>query len=699
MLNEVGLLSISFHAGSQFSPDKRRSAVLDWISALDFHSTQREIFAKRASGTGNWFIEHPQFLNWLSGNLKFLWCLGNPGVGKTSLSSLIVDHLHSMIIPDVAVVYIYCDYNRETEQTPTELLGSILKQLAETRETLSDDLLALHKTCESHKTRPTIPLLMAALQKEVQSYSRVYIVVDALDECSEAARSLFLSAEADDGLCSLSNTVRLLFTSRNILSIAQEFKGKTRLDISAHEEDLQTYIKGRILRDKRLNRLVNGDSVLETEIIDQVIMKAAGKFLQAQLHLDSLSSQLNRKALRAALSTLPEAIMSSYDSAMLRIDAQGKAERELAYQVFYWLTYAKRPLKVEELQHALAVTSDPDMTTMDTDAIVDAELLASVCAGLVVISGSKQNMQLVHYTTQEYFKVKQTSLFPGIHSSMAITCITYLSLDVFGDPIGIPDQHPFYEYAALYWVEHARDDEKTVVEAVLSFVEKDGHFVNAASLFDRWHHHHLRAQSQPYHFLAQHGLHQTFGFLNIHALFSHCLDENGWTLLHSASWWGQVEVVKVLLDQAVDPNSTSSCDGRTALSYATERRHQEVIQLLLQLKNIQSNLADHKGHTPFMHACRKGYINIVKIFLEREDIDHNCQDHFSRTALTYALEHSHLEVAQLLLQHEFSLTQKLPFNYAAGRSAPGVISLQRSTVLTVQWPFNFYCNIAEPSPQ
>ncbi|KAJ7572907.1 hypothetical protein C8J56DRAFT_571023 [Mycena floridula] len=139
-----------------------------------------------------------------------------------------------------------------------------------------------------------------------------------------------------------------------------------KLQISANDLDLQTYITGRMMGDHSLKQLIKGDESLEKEVIEQVIMKASGKFLQAQLHLDSLASQLTCKDLRLALGTLPEIINNSYNDAIVRIDAQqGQHKRALAYQVFYWLVYTKKPLTVQELQHALAVSSDPDMIVMD----------------------------------------------------------------------------------------------------------------------------------------------------------------------------------------------------------------------------------------------------------------------------------------------------------------------------------------------
>ncbi|KAJ7592097.1 hypothetical protein C8J56DRAFT_727357, partial [Mycena floridula] len=215
-------------------------------------------------------------------------------------------------------------------QTPTELLDSILKQLAETREASSDNLLALHKTCESHKIRPTVPLLMAALHKKVQSYSRVYIVIDALDECCDVAQDIFVSTKPDSGLRSLSDVVQLVITSRNMLPIEQELS-ETRLDIKANTEDIHAYIQGR-LQQKGPKLLVKGDAALEADIINQVITKAAGMFLFAQLHIDSLASKQQRKALQAELSTLPDAITTLYDSAMDQINSQGEEDSKLALQ-------------------------------------------------------------------------------------------------------------------------------------------------------------------------------------------------------------------------------------------------------------------------------------------------------------------------------------------------------------------------------
>ncbi|KAJ7576596.1 hypothetical protein C8J56DRAFT_870409 [Mycena floridula] len=257
---------------------QKRKEFLVWISKLDFEATQIKTFAKHAPGTGDWFFKKPEFVDWRDGKTKFLWSPGIPGAGKTILSSIIIDHLQSFSMPDLAVLYIYCDYTRQSDQTPTQLLGSLLKQLVQHQSSISDHILDLYNSYSSRRAFPTSAELLTALHTEASFYHRVYIIVDALDESSETnqARKLFLSACSDQGPWLLSDHIHLLITSRDILLIAQEFHTAPRIPIEAHADDLQTYIKGRILSDIKLERLIKGDVMLEAEIIGKVITKAAG---------------------------------------------------------------------------------------------------------------------------------------------------------------------------------------------------------------------------------------------------------------------------------------------------------------------------------------------------------------------------------------------------------------------------------------
>jgi hypothetical protein len=117
--------------------------------------------------------------------------------------------------------------------------------------------------------------------------------------------------------------------------------------------------------------------------------------------MDALSSKHNKKAVKTALATLPKEIDTTYDEALQRIEIQNEEDQALAKDVIMWLTCALRPLKVNEVQHAVAMTQNPEFAEendksccVDEDALTDVDILTSVCVGLVVIDNTS-TMRLV----------------------------------------------------------------------------------------------------------------------------------------------------------------------------------------------------------------------------------------------------------------------------------------------------------------
>ena len=68
-----------------------------------------------------------------------------------------------------------------------------------------------------------------------------------------------------------------------------------------------------------------------------------------------LAKQKNKRDLRKALSSLPKELNETYNQTMVRIRSQDTESVLLAESVLSWISAARRPLIVEELQHALAV--------------------------------------------------------------------------------------------------------------------------------------------------------------------------------------------------------------------------------------------------------------------------------------------------------------------------------------------------------
>ena len=181
--------------------------------------------------------------------------------------SIVINHLQAIFKHDkVAIACIYCNYKEQAEQTVSSLVASLLKQIIHDRCAISDNVKWIYKYHSDRNTFPTLDELTRALESEIEMYSKVFIIVDALDECREddGTRANLLQA-----LRSLAGTVNLMVTSRDLPSIAREFQRTKRLDIRANDSDVQRYIEGRIARASRRHLIALRECILNT-IVENV---------------------------------------------------------------------------------------------------------------------------------------------------------------------------------------------------------------------------------------------------------------------------------------------------------------------------------------------------------------------------------------------------------------------------------------------
>jgi hypothetical protein len=199
-----------------------------------------------------------------------LFCPGIPGAGKTILSSTVVADLcqHHQKDPDVAVAFFYCNYKHHKDQQVDSILLSILKQLAEGRPILTSNVQTLYDQSDKRRKRPLHEDIVRSLQIEMTFSSRTFLVIDALDECSDR-RALISALLKIQELSS----INLLVTSRLIPEIAAEFRAAETVTIRAAENDVQEYLKAQI---HRLPRFVQQDPALQDEISKTIVKAVDG---------------------------------------------------------------------------------------------------------------------------------------------------------------------------------------------------------------------------------------------------------------------------------------------------------------------------------------------------------------------------------------------------------------------------------------
>ncbi|KAI1149764.1 hypothetical protein F4825DRAFT_453150 [Nemania diffusa] len=669
--------------------------ILNWLTADDYAPLQSDLINQRLAGTGQWIIGSNEFEQWLQADKQTLFCPGGPGVGKTMLTSIVIDELMTRFGNNVTVgiAYVYCSFQRRQQQRAEDILASLLRQLAQGRPSLPNSVKLLYEKHSKQRTRPSLSDISRVLQSVVVSYSRVFIVIDAVDECYEADRTALLSE-----IFRIQKECRVTFfaTSRFIIpELVEKPDSAIFLPIQANEEDVRRYIDSKM---SSLPSFVRQNESLQQNIKTTIADAADGMLLLAYLYLNSLAGQKSPKTLQAALAKIqtgpgyagPNVYDTIYESAMDRIGTQLGDQKALAIQALSWITCAKRPLDVTELRHALAVeVGEP---RLDPENFSPIEDVLAVCNGLVTVDKESGIIRLVHYTVHEYFKRTRERWFPEAEAEIAMICATYLSFDVFKGGFCQTDEefekrlseNVLYNYAAHNWGHHARIA-STLCQAVMDFLECETKVEasNQAMMaykrgpWDTGYSQRTLRRTKGLHLAAIFGVKAAVQTLLEKSYELGVTDKYGRTPLSYAAEKGHVAVVELLLNNDRRPNPTDTY-GRTPLSWAAAGGHEAIVDLLLAM-GADPNSRDVSGRSPLSWAAIVGHEATAKLLLLRR-ADVGSRDIYERTPLSWAATGGHEAVVRLLFSAAADadctdISGRTPVSWAAGRGHAAVISL------------------------
>ncbi len=262
---------------------EEQKAILDWLTPIDYALQQNDFVSRRQPGTGKWLLDSEEYQTWLHTTKATLFCPGIPGAGKTILTAITINDLTTRFSrdADVGIAYLYCNFRRRDEQKAYDLLASLLKQLSQAQSSLSDSVKLLHEKHQHQRTRPSLDEITKALQSVAATYSRVFIVVDALDECqtSDGSRTRFLAeifeAQARSG-------ANVFATSRFITEISGRLENPVTLEIRANEDDVRQYLDGQMFR---LPGFVVRSQELQEEIKSCIVKSVQGMYVS--IHVTS----------------------------------------------------------------------------------------------------------------------------------------------------------------------------------------------------------------------------------------------------------------------------------------------------------------------------------------------------------------------------------------------------------------------------
>jgi len=250
-----------------------------------------------------------------------------------------------------------------------------------------------------------------------------------------------------------------------------------------------------------------------------------------------------------------------YDRILSRVKAQNESKEEIGMAALMWVSHSERPLRVDELCHALAV--EMESADLDPENVPSIGTLSDCCQGLLAVDEEVSTVRLIHLTLQEHLSTRP-DLFHRAHSTIAETCLTYLNFQQFkGLPASShsdPVQAPFLGYSSIYWGTHAKRELSDCAKSL------------ALKLFDNYDDH-ISIKLLLKHILSPDSFSDIKGFSSFRGL-------------HCASFFGIVEVVVALMETNGCDIDKKDCADHTPLMWAVENGHDGIVELLKERGSV-----------------------------------------------------------------------------------------------------------------
>ena len=610
---------------------KAKLRILDACTLYDHESSWKRF---RIIGNASVFKSLDAYRTWKSKTTPCTLLLrGKLGSGKSVLLSNIVDDLMLGIQDsNLIVAYFFCQYDTPRSLETSTVLGSLARQILRH----ASDLTKAADSVSEVDANLNWSQLLGLIQGAIPKTTRVFFVLDGLDECEAQQRNIII-----DGIRELRDVlnISLCISSRleAVDSYATILEHLQPLDVDFipdHNPDIENFIASKLTRCINAGELAVGAPELILEIHDTLSRGAQGMFLWVALQIDSLCFENTDESIRQALLALPKDLSETFTRILKKASKLGEKYQGLILQL---IMAARRPLSIEELREALSVVPG-DTLWNPAKQINNIYATLACCGSIVTIDEEDLAVRLIHHSVQQYLCREYDGLdgcaisMPAADRAMADTIITYLSYGVFETKISknvvpqiisgpVPSTiisstlrsmtiaQGFALKLLKYRKTHKQDIGKILAEMrgpAEARTVQDFHF-------------HDYARS----FVIEHASPSLLEFASNMLLLLLKLCEGGVPIIanDTQEWrpphtWNSEQGYSSLLTFlpiSGEKLKSHDSDGRTALSWAVEDRHYELVCSIAHMQPTVLSIPDRTGHTPLFIALKQGDQKVIKV--------------------------------------------------------------------------------------
>jgi hypothetical protein len=414
-----------------------------------------------------WVLHHQDVQDWQNKEeARILWIKGGAGKGKTMLLIGIIEELKELASTSDGLTFFLCQGTDNRLRSATVVLRGLIYLLLIHHTSLIQCLQAKYHQVDKLQfdDNNAFHALSEVFEQILNSFTgeRIYLVVDALDECEEG-QSLLLDLITRTSSAP-SSRVKWLVSSRPTIkaSFTNAVGVCVSLEVNAKlvSEAINIYIDYKISQIE----VAEADQALGNKLREHLRKKADGTFLWVALVFKQLHGR-GKYDMMKILKDVPGDLTSLYDKTMSQILGLQYSDPELCRLVLSTTTLADRPLHWLELS-TLAGLQD------EIAHFADAERIINLCGLFLIIR--EDYIYFIHQSAKDYLiEAANTRIFPNkeshAHSEIFSRSLQALSRTLRrGDIYGL--RNPGYlnndfktsdkdlltplQYSCTYWVHH-----------------------------------------------------------------------------------------------------------------------------------------------------------------------------------------------------------------------------------------------------
>ena len=351
-----------------------------------------------------WILDDADFKDCCDNDdTQLLWKKGDPGKGKTMLMIGLIEELSKQLEsePESGILsYFFCQGTEERLKSAVSVLRGLIYLLASQKRNLIRNIrkrydVSSRPLFEDCNALYALSTMLLDMLDDDSSPIRVYLMVDALDECrSEQSQLLKLIVHSS----SRSSSAKWLVSSRNMPDIEERLRtanSRARISLELNALHISRAVKVFIdFKVSELRKMKTYQDGMCEKVRSFLYEKADGTFLSVALVCKTLETARIGNTL-SVLEKFPPGLQPPYERMMKQISSRGNSENvESCTQILSSLPLARRPINLKELVSVAGV--DENLEDLD-------ELNVLIELNGCFLTVQEGTVYFIHQSAKDYF--------------------------------------------------------------------------------------------------------------------------------------------------------------------------------------------------------------------------------------------------------------------------------------------------------